>query len=605
MINGFKSRVLVFVVLATVCLVAPQTIRAQETPDAKDKEKEERQELEKKTLALLNEVAASAWSLKLPENRLFIMANAADVLWPFDEKRARTLFWDALNSLNSINPAPRSPSETLSKADQDKAMQAYFTVFSLRQRLLRQIARRDAQLALDMLRATRQVPPKPVTKDFPLPDDRQLEQEIAMEVAVRDPAQALQVARQSLAKGLTWQLMNLLGQLNEKDSEKASQFAGDIITKLQSANVAADFHASMIAVQLLEASRTVDQERLNVLNVEGPKVLNLNDEQKRQLTEILTNAALSTSANSNLLRRMSDVMPEIQQFFPERRAGIDRKLAAFNDTLTKRQRDENVYNELIRSGRSEDIIRNAANADAETRQWLYHEAAMSAIVQGKTDSFRDFLSKEVDDSAERSKVLDSLDTEEISAAVFRKRLDDLRKLLPKIGRKEERARAMAELAVMLKEKGEDAEASSLLDDAATLIKTDFSDDKKTNALLALLCAYAIVDPPKAFSLAERTIDRANTQISLLMLLDRVVKSGGVKKSEIVLEQGGVMPLDIMIFRYGKGVAALGKADFNRTRALADRFDRSELRLMAQLLIVKGILQPQNHSQISTKNTDKI
>jgi len=605
MIGGYKSRVLVFVVLATVCLVAPLTIRAQEKTDAKDKEKEERQELEKKTLALLNDVAASAWSLKLPENRLFIMANAADVLWPFDEKRARTLFWDALNSLNSINPAPRNPGETLSKADQDKAMQAYFTVFSLRQRLLRQIARRDAQLALDMLRATRQVPPKPVSKDLPLPDDRQLEQEIAMEVAARDPAQALQVARQSLAKGLTWQLINLLGQLNEQDSEKASQFAGDIITKLQSANVAADFHPSMIAVQLLESSRTPDQERLNVLNVEGPKVLNLNDEQKRQLTEILTNAALSASANSNLLRRMSGVISEIQQFFPERRAALERKLAAFNETLTKRQRDENVYNELIRSGRSEDIIRTAANADAETRQWLYHEAAMSAIVQGKTDSFRDFLSKEIDDSAERSKVLDSLDTEEISTAVFRKRLDDLRKLLPKIGRKEERARAMAELAVLLKEKGEDAEASSLLDDAATLIKTDFSDDKKTNALLALLCAYAIVDPPKAFSLAERTIDRANTQISLLMLLDRVVKSGGVKKSEIVLEQGGVMPIDIMIFRYGKGVAALGKADFNRTRALADRFDRSELRLMAQLLIVKGILQPQNHSQISTKNTDKI
>jgi len=84
MINGFKSRVLVFVVLAAVCLVAPQSILAQEKTDAKDKEKEERQELEKKTLALLNDVAASAWSLKLPENRLFIMANAADVLWPFD-----------------------------------------------------------------------------------------------------------------------------------------------------------------------------------------------------------------------------------------------------------------------------------------------------------------------------------------------------------------------------------------------------------------------------------------------------------------------------------------------------------------------------------------
>jgi hypothetical protein len=151
---------------------------------------------------------------------------------------------------------------------------------------------------------------------------------------------------------------------------------------------------------------------------------------------------------------------------------------------------------------------------------------------------------------------------------------------------------MAELALMLKEKGEDEEAASLLDEAATLIKMDLKDEKQTNALLTLLCAYAVIDPPKAFALAERTIDRANSQISLLMLLDKVVKSGAVKKSEIILDQGGIMPLEFLVFKYGKGVAALAKADFTRTRALADRFDRNELRLMAQLLIVKGLLQPQ-------------
>jgi hypothetical protein len=86
------------------------------------------------------------------------------------------------------------------------------------------------------------------------------------------------------------------------------------------------------------------------------------------------------------------------------------------------------------------------------------------------------------------------------------------------------------------------------------------------------------------------VDHANGQISLLLLLDKVVRSGAVKKSEIILEQSGMLPLDVMLFRYGKGVAALAKADFNRTRALADRFDRNELRLMAQLLITKGILE---------------
>src|SRR6185369_11835011 len=131
------------------------------------------------------------------------------------------------------------------------------------------------------------------------------------EVEARDPAQALQLARQSLGKGLTFELLSLLYKLNARDSEKATQFAGEIITKLQTANVATDFRASSIAMQLLRESRN----RSAVLSSsQSASVLNLSDDQKRQLIEILTDAALSTSANSNLLAEISDVMPEIDQF---------------------------------------------------------------------------------------------------------------------------------------------------------------------------------------------------------------------------------------------------------------------------------------------------
>jgi hypothetical protein len=570
-------------------LLVVSTTRAQ-APTAAQKEKEaaERLELQKKTLALLNEIASGAWGLKLPENRIYIITNAAELLWSFDEKRARNLYWEALNSINLINvPVPKS-GETVSKSDQEKIIQAYLLTSGLRQRILRQIGRRDSQLALDMLRASRQAPPKQLGLDTSFfPDDRSLEQEIAGEIAMHDPEQALQLARQSLAKGLKFELMNLLQQIQVRDSEKAAVFAGEIITKLESVNVAADLVASIIATYLLETSRKSEGPADL-----GPRVLGLTDEQRRQLTEMVTDAALSPSVNSNLLMRISEVMPEIDRYFPERRAALDRKLAAFNNTLSKDQRNQNTYNDLIRRGMYEEMIRVAASADPQSREMLYQQAALIAISRGQGDGFREFVGKEVSDADNRRKVLDYLDGEEVSTAVGRKQLDRLRQLVPKIEGKEERARAMAELAILLKEKGEDAEAASLLDDAATLVKTNLKDDRQTNALLSLLCAYAIVDPSKAFALAERTVDRANTQISVLMLLDRVVKSGAVKKSEIMLEQAGIMPLDYLVFRYGKGVAALAKADFNRTRGLADRFDRNELRLMAQLMVVKGILQPQ-------------
>jgi hypothetical protein len=570
--------------IATVLVLSSLTICAQEKDQ---KEAEQRQELEKKTFALVNEIASAAWSLKLPENRVFILASAADLLWPSDEKRARTLYWDALNSINSIGPVTATLGETQSKADREKILQSYFQIFQLRQKILVQVSHRDGQLALDMLRATRQVPPRQLGPELNFAGDLQLEQEIASEVAAHDPVQALQLARQSLAKGLSFQLLDLLNKLNLADSEKATQFAGEIITKLQTANLATDFRASLLAMQLLMHSRN----RINMLSATGrAKALSLSDDQKRQLVELLTTAALSASANSNLLAEISDLMPEIDQFLPDKRTAIEQKVAAFQDTLPREQRDQRAQNALIRNGMPEDIIRTAATMDDRTRMMLYQQASIIAIARGRSDSFRDFIGKEVNEG-ERRKILDFLDAEEISTAAGRKQLDDLRKLLPKIGRKEERARAMAELALMLKEKGEDEEAASLLDEAATLIKTDLRDEKQTNALLTLLCAYALIDPAKAFALAERTIDRANSQISVLMLLDKVVKTGAVKKSEIILDQGGIMPVEFLVLKYGKGVAALAKADFNRTRALADRFDRNELRLLAQLLIVKGLLQP--------------
>ena len=562
----------------------PETAEAQ-----KKKETEQRQELEKKTLALLNDVASAAWSLKLPENRLYIISNTADLLWTVDEKRARTLYWEALNSINLITPSQpaRNTDERVTKAEREKILLAYLSTFTLKQVLLRKIARRDSQLALEMLRATRQVAPRLIGSEFPLPDDRQLEQEIASEVAGRDPAHALQVARESLAKGLSFELFNLLYQLNQKDSEKASEFAGDIIAKLRTTNVATDFRASSIGVRLLESSRIPDATPAR--SSDAPKPLTLNNEQKRELVEVLTDAALSKSANSNLLYDISDVMPEIQEFFPERRTALERKLSTFNETLTKRQRDQNTYNTLIRRGMPEEIVRVAATANDDEREHLYRQAAIIASFRGSTESFRDFVNKEVNDQGDQRKILDVLDNEEISLAAHRKQIDELKKLLPKIRRKEERVRAMAEVALMLKEKGEDAEAATLLDEAATLIKTDLKSETQSNALLTLLCAYAVVDPPKAFALAERTVDQANSQISLLMLVDKVIKSGAVKKSEIVLEQGGIMSVDSIVFRYAKGVAALAKTDFNRTRALADRFERNELRVLARLLIVKGLM----------------
>jgi hypothetical protein len=570
--------------------------------EKKEKEAERKQQLERKAYVLLNEIAGAAPDLKLPENRSFILAAAADLLWEHDEPRARNLFWDSLNTFNLMGTSivPKSGSQIDKDTrrptkEKEQTIKQYFAVFSLRQQLLQRVARRDPQLALDMLRGSRQVPLEPpaewVGDGFSLPDDSWLEQQIATEAAARDPEKALQLARESLAKGFSYQLIGLLSRFNQKDPEIGTKFAGEIIGKLRGRNLATDLPGASIALSLLTFSRTPTEEPPNIiLPATAYQRLELDAEQRRELVEMITNAALAESISGNLLFALPGILLEIKEFAPERVPLVQKKLAAFNQTLNREQRVSDEFNAINRNGTAEEMLTLAGKASDDERTMMQNQAIAMAVMRGREDSLREFINAEIADESRRKTLLDTLDTAQINRAVYKSDAEELQKLLPRIRRKEERARVMSEMAITLEKKGEHDEAVSLLNQAQTLIKMDFESETQTNALLALVGAYALVEPAKAFAIIERTVDRANDDMSKLLLLDKFISTGIVKNAEIEVQHSGMIPIDFAVFKYGKSVAALANADFDRTRAAADRFERTELRLMARLLLAQALLR---------------
>jgi len=582
----------------SVGLLNPSSVPAQANEKEKaEKELERRQELERKTLRLLDEIVAGSWGLKLPENRAFVLTTAADLLWTHDEKRARNLFWEALNNIappisQSGDDAKTKSSNTKDltpKGDNAQRLKDYYAMFATRQEFLTRAARRDPHLALDMLRATRlpPAPPQAVNANYRLPDESELEQAIADEVAARDPKRALQIAREGLTK-LSFGLLNTLFRLNQQSPETASEFAGDLIDKLQTANVNTDMVPCVLSVELLRFARPRQDVQAENAALLGPAPLRLNDDQKRELVEILTSAAVSVSASENLLLRLPEVMPEIEQFAPDRAAKIKTKLAETKRTLTNEQKDWNLYSSLAEKGTPEELIRAAAKTSNDVRHEMYLAAVMNAIVKGKADALREFIKSNVEDESQRSSLNDLLDEQQVGWAVSQGKTEELQKLLPSIRLKEKRAEALAELAILLEKKGEHAKAIELLDDAQALVKVDFASKTQSDALMAVMLACSLIDPARAFAAIEPIIDRANDSIAKLLLLDKVIKSGMVKRGEIILQEPG-MPIDFAVFRYGPGIIALAKADFNRTMAMADRMERNELRIMARLLIVQALL----------------
>jgi hypothetical protein len=618
---------LVLVLSGSAAALVPAQVPAPQADKAKsEKEIEKQKELEKKTLGLLDEVVSGAWGLKLPENRSFFLTRAADLLWTHDEKRARNLFWEGLNGLNlpaavqsSGKDTAKDPAGTESTAKDAPAKEAstkepdnkpvskepvakgpskeqlaelnrFYETFSKRREFLRRVAARDSQLALDMLRATRQPPPPRIPGYFSFPTEASLEQEIAGAAAARDPKRALQIARQSLAKGLSFDLMNLLSQLNQQDQPAASEFAADIIAKLDSENLGTNFTALVVATGLLSQSRAPE-----VPAGEGPsetpvyKSLQLSDDQKRGLVEMITDAALSATGQPAISQNIQFVMPDIEQYAPDRAAKIKARLADWKRTLNKDQQEWGLQNSLTENGDPEQMIRAADKMGDSVRESLYRNAVILATLKGRADSLRDFVNGQVEDESRKRTLLDLLDAEQIGDAVNRGKTDDLQKLLPRIRLTEQRVLAMSELAIMLEKQGQHDAAVELLDAARALIKIDLNDEKKSNAMLALMLASALVQPDKAFQMIEPIIDRANDDISKLLLLDRVVKTGATRNGEIILSQPGI-PLDFAMSKYSRGIVALANADFNRTKSLADRFERNELRLLARLLMAEALFR---------------
>ena len=599
-----------FLILLFAGFLVPPLAPAQVDVEKAQKQVEQRQELERKTFALVDEIVSGTWGLKLAENRSFIQASAADLLWKHDEKRARTLFWDALNSLGlqtdladdaTTKDAKDSKSKSAqTKAQIEKAQKEYFEAYSVRRNFLTRIARRDPQLALDMLRATRQ-PPIPPNANFRLPDDSDLEQEIANQAAEQDPKKALQIARESLTKGgLTFQLLALLNNLNQHNQDLAIEFAGDIIDKIHTVDLAKAPDAFWIGAYLLQASRTPKTDRDNAQSENVPTVswhqLKLSDDQRRDLVELLTDAASSASAHPNLAGSLNELMPDIESLAPDRVASVKAKMAQATSRLTRSQQDWQTYESLYRTSTPEQMIQAANSFTGEQRQSLYREAVSVAVMRNRTEALRETINTEVTDETQRKALIDSLDAEEIGAAVYYGKVDELQKLVLTIRLKEQRALAMAELAMMLEKKGRHDEALKLLEDARPLIKIDFNSDTQSRAFLAVL-----MDPPQAFAMAEPIIERANENISKLLFLDKIVHNGAVKNGEIVMQDPGV-PLDFALIKYGPGVVALANADFNRTRSLADRFQRNELRIMARLIIAQSILRSLDQASIEEQPT---
>ena len=186
--------------------------------------------IREKAFNVLQSIAGQISSLQSAENRARIGSNVVGSLWPHDEKRARSL----LVSVEEEIKAGLQNAES-----KDPRAQHMFRVFLLlRQDTVERIAKHDPELALAFLKATEVNLEKQAahiryrTED----SERVLELRLAKQIAESNPDFALKMARRSLARGFSQDLLSLMRQLSRKRKDYAQSLFKEIVTKLRNSD---------------------------------------------------------------------------------------------------------------------------------------------------------------------------------------------------------------------------------------------------------------------------------------------------------------------------------------------------------------------------------
>ncbi|MEO6725213.1 MAG: hypothetical protein ABIP14_07915, partial [Blastocatellia bacterium] len=347
-------------------------------------EKKLDKELEQKALAMLDGLIAEVQVFKLPENRMRILVVAADMLWQYDEKRARSLFGEAMDILIQAIHQPEDAPDAIPENFRRNFLQ-------MRQEVVQMIAAHDAQLASNFLVATR--PPADGKSNLYNPDNEtQIELMLAQQSAQQDPKRALQIAKEKLATAKNPNVVSgILYSLREKDTAAAGELADSIIAKLRAETQLSNESASF-AINLLSFAPPPSPPDGGGNGASGnqPKFL-ITPAVARELIE-KTLAALQAQMASarrqndqnqrgnivNLMNQLKSVMPYVEKYAPASAAAIKRSATEAEQMKDVNQRRWDDLNKVAEKGSPDALLEAASKADPDMKYGYYQRAAQMA-----------------------------------------------------------------------------------------------------------------------------------------------------------------------------------------------------------------------------------
>ncbi len=585
-----------------------------ETPAQSPAQKEQK-ELEKKAVALLGDLVDEAMSLRLVENRIYVLTTASELLWRRNEDRARALLREAINQFMAMEQ-PAEP-------DDPRAMLAIQLRLELRTQLLQLLAARDSRMALDFLRASR-IPEarkllgsKGAAPDF----EQHFEMELAVRIADNDPQMALRIAEESLKEGINHRVFEIWSNLMSKDAKAATKLSGEIVSRMKSSDTMKNYQSMNMAVSMLSHLRSQIQaaQKSAKDSPAQPQQPSLTEMQQmfREMLEVLVSAALKvTSAQlldineqglaRNLLTQVQMLLPEIEKNLPARAMAVRAKLAQFDKAFYHQPAQPELFEDWEKKTSAE-LVEVASKFQGESREVLYRQAAAKAMEEGDTARARQIAKDFLPNLGLADPMIAEIEHREREQAVKQGKLEEARKSLSRLRSDEERALVLIDLAAKAETNKDRKSQAALLEEARGLLGDQMETRMQVEAQLALANACLEIDASRSFVILESAIERLNVVLNAVMVLARFDQGGlggaqNAKEGEIRLNAGEFANVTTNL---DQQTAAFARKDFDRTVAALKRWQVNEIRMAMTLMLADGILGDKKQTRVRPFFGEKI
>lgn len=558
-----------FVAFLLSFLIMP--LAAQTAVDPKKVEAEEK--LRKDAVEFLRETAGDVSRMRSVENRISFSAEIASLMWFHEEKEARLMFAASIADFKQLlaqldgemNMAVPDDEDILSSglfgSGGSPAQRKFRIAMGVRQQIVMAIAEHDADLAYAFFYETAGMISHARSRTELEQSDKSFEHQLLKQIAETNAAKAAQGGIASLKGGVKSSHIDLLEKIYAKDADKGVEFGAAILSKVKSDKKAVEnFY---VYKSLLSFGKT----NFEASQKPGGKKAVYSRNDLRDIAEQFAQTLLEMDVEQGRYMAVG-YADEIGEFAPARAVQIRSKFA---EPTTRPEKVANVVMEGGTGGLSTGIAANsnsaAANREYEARQEKEKQMAEALKNLGKP------LPKE-----ERDKIV-----------------AQARKIISETKGKDKKIMALSGLATQVAMAGDKELADEIMRDAERLVNPQPRNYQDFMFSWILASGYSHANPDKAFPILEDAILRANETISAFVKVAEFVDVqqemiddgevqigmfGGSMMRGITQEAGGLADATLI---------ALARADFVKTKALTNNFDRIEIRVLAKMMVLRAIL----------------